>query len=298
MRNHIYYFFFLIFAAQYSFCQSPTPNAGFEDWTTITFPTQYQVPNNWDELNEETNFIGILTCIRDTANPHSGNSDVKLITKVVTIFNVTDTANGIISTGRLITSPPYGVDSGIAYHERPDSIAGWIRYFPTAGDSCQIEFDLKGSNNDTIGKALFQAGATLSNWTRFSAPVVYYSGNTPDTSLWLISSSNGFNSLPNSTLYIDDLSVIMSTGIPDLYSEPMINVNSNLVKDQIIISNKSSKKATFNLYNMNGELVIQQLVVKTTELLSANDLANGMYFYEACGTDGALLNSGKVVVQH
>src|SRR5580765_7400983 len=94
--------FISFFISQHSFAQNSTPNAGFEDWTTITFPTQYEVPDNWDQLNAETNFIGILTCIK-SSDAHSGSFAAKLVTKEVNILSITDTANGIITTGLLIT---------------------------------------------------------------------------------------------------------------------------------------------------------------------------------------------------
>jgi hypothetical protein len=212
--------------------QDATPNAGFENWTVVTFPTQYEVPDDWDQLNDQTNFIGILTCVK-TTDAHTGSFAAKLVTKVVTILTLVDTANGIITTGELITTPPYGITGGIPYMQRPDSMAGWIKYTPEGGDSCQIEFVLRNSNNDTIGTALYKTGATISQYTRFSAPVVYNSGDLPDTSLWLISSSNGFNAIPNSTLYVDDLSLILSVGIQEVNAEEIVMLEANLVTDQL-----------------------------------------------------------------
>lgn len=295
-----FFFFSLLFSIFYStllFAQNPTPNSGFEDWTTITFPTQYEVPNSWDQLNDETNFIGILTCIK-TSDAHSGSFAVKLVTKVVTILSITDTANGIISTGHLVTVPPYGVSGGLPYNLRPDSITGWFKYTPTPGDSCQIEFDLRGSNNDTIGKALFKCGTTVANYTRFSAPVIYYSTGIPDTSLWLISSSNGFNSLPNSTLYVDDLALIMPTGIPEIKLGETIELVNTLVQDQLIIRNDKLQHGIFMLYNTDGKPVKQLNFTNSKEILDVNDVANGLYFFSAVDHHGTSLGSGKLVIQH
>src|SRR5436190_9998828 len=104
-----------------SFSQDPTPNAGFENWNFDTCLNVFEVPDNWDQLNCETNILSILTCLK-TTDAHSGNFAAKLTTKIV----FTDTANGIITTGHLITVPPYGVDKGIPYTQRSDSIFGWF----------------------------------------------------------------------------------------------------------------------------------------------------------------------------
>src|SRR5690349_16600835 len=95
MKKHV--FFLSLFFSSFVYAQDPTPNAGFEDWTNVTtcFPNSFVSPNEWDNLNCETNILA-LTCTQDN-NPHSGSYDVKLETKL--IFNTA--ANGIITTGKI-----------------------------------------------------------------------------------------------------------------------------------------------------------------------------------------------------
>lgn len=179
-----------------------TPNAGFEDWTQVG--SRYD-PNNWNNLNPSTAILGVYTCTRASGiDKHSGNYAIKLQTKTVFF----QTANGVATTGNLITTAPYGVTGGRPFTGRPDSISGWFKYAPAGADSGFVQFQLFAAG-DTVGNVRFQTGNyATSTYTRFSAPIIYSSTATPDTALWLISSSRAANPIVNSALYLDDLQLI------------------------------------------------------------------------------------------
>ncbi|HYV91316.1 MAG TPA: T9SS type A sorting domain-containing protein [Chitinophagales bacterium] len=293
-RRHFSILFFLLMLINFnfSFAQDPTPNAGFENWNFDTCVNTFEVPDNWDQLNCETNILSILTCLK-TTDAHSGNFAAKLVTKIV----FTDTANGIISTGHLITLPPYGVDGGIPYVSRPDSIFGWFKYSPTPGDSSQIEFQLFDTNRDTIGMALFQSGQTITTYTRFSAPIVYFSAATPDTSLWIISSSNGFNSLPNSTLYIDDIGLAYPSGLNEVRLNDFISITPDPTSDFILIMNERQMSGDLILYDEAGRVIRKFPVTKQSETFSISDLDEGFYFVRFTDSKNNFLAAGKILIQ-
>ncbi len=275
--------------------QNPTPNAGFEDWTlTNLFNTSFYVPNSWDNLDSASAFIGFLTCLQ-TTDKHSGNFAVKLVTTAVTSIN--DTVNGIVTTGQLIITPPYGIQGGIPYHERPDSIAGWMKYTPVGGDSTQIQFDLLANNGDTIGTALAKIGATITSYTRFTAPVKYKSAATPDVSRWMISSSNGYKAMPGSTLLIDDLSLLFTTGIHTIESSSGMQLINSLVTNEIILSNPKHLEGQLLLYNAMGALVATFPVKQSSEQIRLLHLENGIYFCQVKSHEGASLLRRKIIVQ-
>src|ERR1043165_1249209 len=261
------------FLSHFSFAQNPTPNAGFENWNFDTCVNIFEVPDNWDQLNCETNILSVLTCLK-TTDAHSGNFAVKLVTKEV----FTDTANGIITTGHLITVPPFGVDGGIPFTQRPDSIYGWFKYFPTPGDSSQIEFDLFGANHDTVGTALFQSGDSIFTYTRFSAPIVYFNAETPDSSLWIISSSNGFNSLPNSTLYIDDVGLVNPSGINEVNLDDFISLTPDPASDFIFIQNKKQIIGDLIFYDEEGRVIRKFPTANQESSFSVSSFSEGIYF--------------------
>jgi hypothetical protein len=287
---------FSFFLAAGAGAQDITPNSGFEMWTLKTVPTQYFVPDSWDQLNDETNFIGILTCIQST-DAHSGIFAAKLITKYVDLGVIKDTANGIITTGHLITVPPYGIYGGVPSHVRPDSIFGWIKYEPAAGDSCQIQLDLLSVNNDTVGKALYQTAQTISAYTRFSAPVIYKSTDNPDTIRWMISSSNGYNALPNSTMYVDDIGIVYGTGVYDPPLSDFLTVSPNPAHDVIRIRNDKMVRGTLILYSTAGQRIAYWTLKDSEQEFSVRDLAGGTYLAELVSEHAEILAAGKIVVQ-
>ena len=154
----------------------------------------------------------MLTCARASgADAHSGNYAIKLTTKLIPAFNII--ANGIASTGTLITTPPYGVSGGIAYTGRPDSITGWYKYTPAGTDQGFVELQLLGATNtDTIGYVRFETpNATVSTYTRFAAAVNYLSTATPSNSIWILSSSKGVGPIVNSQIFIDDIAMVFNS---------------------------------------------------------------------------------------
>ncbi|MBK9730959.1 MAG: hypothetical protein IPO83_06700 [Chitinophagaceae bacterium] len=285
-----------VFAPVSSNAQNATPNAGFEDWTAVNFFGNFFIPNSWDNLDSSTAIINILTCQR-TEDAHSGSYAVKLVSYYVNIGTIVDTANGIITTGNLITIPPYGNVGGITYHERPDSISGWFKYAPVGGDSTFIEFSLFAPNGDTIGIALLKIGATISNYTRFSAPVKYFSSETPDLSRWLISSGNGYDAIPGSTLFVDDVSLLFTTGIHEVQSNSGMQLINTMVTNEILLSNPKHLKSKLLLYNTIGALQASLPVENESEHFTLQHLSNGMYSCIVIGDDGSIQLSKKIIVQ-
>lgn len=285
-----------LLTAHFASAQDITPNSNFEMWTLKTSPTQYLNPDGWDQLNDETNFLGILTCVQST-DAYNGAFAAKLITKTVTILGVTDTANGIITTGKLITVPPYGINGGVPSHIRPDSIYGWIKYEPTPGDACQIQLDLFTANKDTVGVALFQTSQTLTAYTRFSAPVIYKTSETPDTLRWLISSSDGFNSLPNSTLYVDNIGIVYGVGISEPPLSDFVSVSPNPAGDFLNIRNEKLLQGTLQLYNTAGERVREIILNNGQMKVDVAELLPGTYLLELISENATVIAAGKLVVQ-
>jgi hypothetical protein len=202
----LYLLSFLFFFAIISRAQNPAlPNPGFESWHTSG---NHQDPDSWQTLNDATGILGVFTATKATSSDiHSGTAAIKLQTK--SVFG--QIANGITTTGTLITTPPYGVTGGIPYTGRPDSIAGWYKCTPAGTDSGFVEFILKGHNNDSVGYVRFVTpNAMVSSYTRFSAKINYFSTALPDTAVWILSSSRGSGPVVNSILFVDDLQLIFN----------------------------------------------------------------------------------------
>ncbi|MCY7408887.1 MAG: T9SS type A sorting domain-containing protein [Chitinophagales bacterium] len=292
MKQTLLALLFSIFIAQISFAQEATPNAGFENWT-LKYNSFY-TPDDWDNLNLLTSILGSLTCIR-TTEAHTGSYACKLITLKL---SVGDTANGIITTGQLITVPPYGVKDGIPYTLRPDSIYGWIKYAPVGGDSTQIVFVLLSAAHDTIGKAEYKAGQTLTAYTRFSNPINYFSAENPDSSLWLISSSNGFDAQPNSTMWIDDIGLAFTVGINELSLHDFIFVSPNPANDILYIKNEEHLIGDLVLLDEQGKIIDQFHLNGQSTSIDISKLAEGIYILKVTDEKQNSIATGKILIQH
>jgi|SRR5688572_676023 len=269
-----------------------TPNPGFENWTQIG--NRYD-PDNWNTLNPNTAIIGVLTCTRASgADVHSGTYAIKLTTK--SVFGVT--ANGIASTATLITTPPYGVTGGIPYTERPDSIVGWYKCAPaTASDSGFVQFILLGAANDTIGYSRFTFPNTAVNsYTRFSKPITYFSPATPTLSYWILSSSDGFNPVVNSAIFVDDIDLIFNpSGLTEQNQVSQFNLVSNLVKDDLVLDNTSGKVAQMIIFENSGRIVGNLELSTGNNSFDLRHFVNGIYYYEILQPGNSKSVYGKIV---
>ena len=283
---------FLVVASNATGQNVATPNAGFENWTQVG---NHFDPNDWNTLNPSTGIIGVFTCTRATgADVHSGTYAIKLTTK--TVFGIT--ANGIASTATLITTPPYGVTGGIPYTERPDSIVGWYMYAPAStADSGFIQFVLLGAANDTIGFVRYTTPNTpVSTYTRFSAPVNYFSPATPVLSYWILSSSGPVTPVASSALIVDDIDLVFDpSGISESGATSNFHLSGNVIDDYAELENLTGKVAELFLYDNSGRLAVRYELPPGYSKLDLQHLSPGIYVYKARQAATTGITFGKLI---
>ena len=193
----------LINSTVYAQDEFATKDPGFE----TNQDDEYLDNDYWHSLNSKTWFMGKRTAfIANKTDAHSGRFAAKLVTKYIIGTGV----NGLATTGKLFTTPPY-INGGVPYTYRPDSITGWFKYFPQGNDSGFVEFILFNAHSDTIGYSRFWTkNRVTKNYTRFSHSIVYFSNATPHHARWLLSSSRDAKPIENSTIYVDDLKLIFN----------------------------------------------------------------------------------------
>lgn len=273
MKNTILLTMFLLMAG-ICYGQNATPNPGFESWTQVG---NYFNPDGWNNLNSQTAILGVLTCSRATAasDVHSGTYAVKLTTR--SVFGIT--ANGITSTATLITTPPYGVTGGLPYTLRPDSITGWYKYTPaSANDSGFFQFVLQGTTGDTIGFVKHcTPNSTVSTYTRFSAPITYFSSATPSNSYWILSSSDGSNPVVNSALFVDDLALVFNpaSSIDPMESNGVFPVHPNPATNRIHINGRIG--CVVSIYDLSGRLFSSMLLESDFSEMDVSMFPKGSY---------------------
>ena len=273
--------------------QNATPNAGFENWNSIGNRVD---PADWNTLNPNTAILGVLTCTRASgADAHSGSYAIKLTTK--TVFGIT--ANGIASTGTLITTPPYGVSGGIPFTGRPDSITGWYKYTPQGADQGFIQLMLTGSSiTDTIGFVKVETpNAAVTSFTYFSAPVTYYSSANPTNSIWILSSSRGDNPVVNSSIIVDDIAMVFNpTGLNHELTNSSVKLLNNPATDKLYFST-DNLSYQLQLISVTGNTVLNRTLTSDNNTVGIDEVANGIYFYTITGMQNNLITSGKVIIR-
>lgn len=258
------------------------PNSGFENWDSFSVFNGFKEDRatDWNTVNASMPIdVGIpKTCFQST-DFHSGSNSVHLLT-VAYGGAPSGVVNGIATTGTVNTTTQE-IDGGIAFTARPDSLTGWYKTNPQSGDYATIEFVLKSATNDTIGWARFE-GATspVSTWTRFAVPVQYFSGDTPDLAVSLLSSSFGFSAIAGSELWVDDLELI--------YNPAGVDEIDNLTS-VFYANNRLSWKGEHNftsisINNLNGQLIIdhQNLNDNSLDLM----LKKGLYLINLRSDEG------------
>lgn len=291
-------------------------NAGFEEWENLTngnpepidwSSTQSASPQTLANLAPQVLF-------KDSTDPHSGNYSLRLKNVNVAIANIV--SNGIATNGRVFAdfNPELAsvrTDAGESKWNtpcttRPDSIVGYYKYSPQGGDITTVQTLLHTgtagmlpdeNSNGWVGVAKFESpSATISEWTRFSAPFIYVNGDTPEYVLFNISAGNGTNAVAGSEGWYDDLELVYNvTGLDENVANALLNVYSI---DQTIVVDmrKFGAGELFNLdiFNVAGQLIVSsQATSGYTKEIQVK--TSGVYICTLLGKDGLTL-SKKVFV--
>jgi hypothetical protein len=295
--------FILIFSISFLQAQTnaATPNASFHYWTHITSNGGYNDPNQWQCLNPTLETLGYTSCLKDSINPLPG---CKYAAQLITQDVIIQEAPGALTTGTINTTNQT-INGGIPYTFRPDSMIGYYMYTSEKGDNGDCEFYLFGATHaDTIGQAFFKTPtSTVSTWTRFALAITYKSMATPDTSLWIFSSSlSGTSAQTGSQLYIDSLGLVFDTNsksaINTINNSDLISIAPNPTSGSISIRNSSNSKGLiFNLYDITGRKVEENELAAGTNNMELEGIAVGLYIYSIQDAQNAVIKTGKIVVQ-
>jgi hypothetical protein len=154
--------------------------------------------------------------------------------------------------------------------------------------------------SDTVAKASFPTPkVAVAGWTRFSAPLVYRSVNAVVNSIWLLSSSNndGLAASVGSTLFVDDLGLVLNpNGIAE-HAPTEIAVGPNPASDVIVLRNASNKKMLFVLYDVTGAKVAEEQSSNAVTTVSLTTLPAGLYIYSITDEISGAVKAGKLIIR-
>lgn len=253
-------------------------NSGFEFWEDVG--TVVDEPVDWSSIktcDQQSIANAAPVTFERSDDAHSGNYSLKL-------YNVS--AFGLIATGAICNGrfhAEFDLDASYSYTDtndarwnmqigaRPDSLAGWFKFFPSQIDKAQFKVVLhvdecklpeNGTLDNWIGMAVYQTepGTTYENWTRFSVPFEYFTEDKPEYLLCVINSGDSTAAYEGSYLLVDDLELIYTTsaGFGDhvLMADYMMISGRNVVftlEDEIAFDG-----SRFNIIDLSGRNLLSK----------------------------------------
>ena len=295
--------FFIATAAlffTYVNAQNAIPNPGFENWTS---QGSYDDCSGWGTIDQPVSSAcfckGTAVKTAVAGEFHSGTLAMKL--KTLSVFG--QTAPGITATGT-INQTTQGIDGGVAYNLRPDSIVGWYRYIPSGTDTGSVEITLSKwntgtSKRDVVAHAKFTQKASVASYVRFTQALTYSLSSNPDTMVVILLSSSTTAPQVNSTMWVDDLDLIFNstTNIGNNHmANSVVSIYPNPSKGSFVIETGSTEKQTMQMYDVNGKLVLTQIINDKTNV-DVNGLAEGVYNLSLINSEWFVVNK-RVVILH
>jgi len=252
---------------------SQIPNAGFENWTLGN-------PDGWGT----SNIPAVLTTVSQSSNAHTGTSAV---------YGVVATLPPLIVQPILQSGT---VGEGFPYNGRPAAFTGYYQFSPIEGDRFGINVALLigGIENGTlVGLAARASTDTVTSYTQFSVPFVYFDPGLPDTCVvqFQIIGPNGGDFHVGSSFLLDDIAMSgtadveqgpgampFTTSLEQNYPNPFnptTTIRYRLAQASFV---------TLAVYNTLGQQVAQ--IVNEQQqpgyhetVFRGDQLASGVYFY-------------------
>ena len=206
--------------------QPQLENPSFESWTNVGQATQE--PTEWSSLKTSDGgaFINGLVpqlCWRSN-DAHTGTYSVNLRTE----GSIIGPANGLLTNGRVhaeldvANSYMYTVQNETQWSTplsgRPDSIVGWFKASPEAGDRPNVGVLLHidegrlpafGTESNYVAGASWKGPyTTVGEWTRFSTPFQYLNDWQPEWILFILTAGDSAGSAEGTQVWYDDLALI------------------------------------------------------------------------------------------
>jgi hypothetical protein len=249
--------------------QNPIPNAGFENWTAGD-------PVGWNT----NNVLGVFTPVTQSSNSHSGNFAVQL---EVTNFQG-------LPVFPSIQSGLFGFPVSQAY----EHLTGYYQFNPILPSNILSIAVAFRKNGVAIGEGFKFLSTPRANYTQFNVPIIYGSGEVPDTAWIAIAVTDTMSNLTTGSIaLIDDLEL---SGTPTTIAD-----NDNLLPKRfkleqnypnpfnptttIEFSIPEAAQVQLSIYNQLGEKVANLVNDNLTAGIhriewQAKNFPSGVYFYK------------------
>lgn len=278
MNKSILFLIFILASYLTINAQTQFDNASFEEWEEIGFGPNIIEPVEWSSIksSDNENISGQAPHVWDRSefgNAHSG--DYSLYLHTVTVFGIV--ATGTLTNGRyhaeFNTANAYTFTDTVnsQWHTRisakPDSLAGWYKAKPSAGDFPTVKVVLHtgyaqiSAISDT---STYVASAVISlpeeeetEWTRFSFPIEYHTNENPEYALVILTSSNGLSAVDKSEAWFDDIEFIYNDGTGVLEKNAdVFDVYAYNNKMSVFVGSDQKERYNLSIYDLSGKVVM------------------------------------------
>ena len=302
----------IVLSVAYSNAQTTAPNGGFETWQTkilIFNPlTPLDVPTSWstfDSLANSLNFLlGQTTAIqktvtKSTAVKNSGTMSAVLTTKT---FSSLGAVPGILTNATVNLDASFNLtfSGGAPITQRVSMASAYLKYAPATADSGSFAVEIINRTlgvDSVIGSGGVQFGAKA-NFTKVDVPVTYITTNLPANLIRFYFTNSNDTVQNSSTLYVDDVTYTNTTGITEaLMNDIEITAYPNPASDALTIKASSEDALLFELYAMDGKVMLTKTFSKATQINVA-ELASGLYLYTVKNKDQAIIKKASFTIAH
>jgi hypothetical protein len=252
--------FLLFIFAVTAYAQDLVPNGGFENWTGLNMPAQWQTTNQFMPP-------GIFT-IQKTDSAFEGSFAMEMETIDLDGMLVP----GVATLGILEIGSTHG---GIPFTARPLSLSGYVKH-PSQGDEVMLFIEFL-KNGSTIGSGFWSTTDSIGSYSLFQAPINFVSSDNPDTmNISILSDPFGLGS----KLIIDGLKLNYPlTEISSTKENEEVRIYPNPASDHVTVSLKHTPVHTIRIIDMKG-VEIKNIKVNEQKTMNINleNLPHGLYF--------------------
>lgn len=273
------------------------PNGDFESWTTVG---TYEDPTGWGTANSFTSSLSIFTCTK-TTDAFQGTYAADLNSQ----FALITTVPGVMGSNASINLTSFQILGGYPSTSRFAWLSGYYKSAPTGGDTDLVAAVLTKWNTslgkkDTIAIALMKETATVSSYTRFQVPFVYFSTANPDTAIVIGATTTNLLSAHTGTeLKVDSLTLFgVYTDVNEIENKVEVKLFPNPVASMLHINLNSTAAGEIEITDVTGRVILVKQISEPDNMINVADLANGLYGFNFRNENGAVLCNGNFVVSH
>lgn len=168
----------------------------------------------------------------------------------------------------------------------PLSFSFFHKYFPVNGDSAYVEVTLWDSIGNPVAEGIQVITDVNSTYTYSSVNLNYFTPGSAD--YFSIVIRNFYTEIPGyrqpslgTRLIVDDLEFnFAAVGTNSIHREKQVTVFPNPANDIINVKLKSGNNISYKIYNITGEVLIQNKLVENNTSISLTNFDEGVYFIE------------------